>query len=103
MEPIACFMVDGLDDTLDDHGNERVGAMFWWTHQRTPLDVEPKPFPHLAVTTPLGPVCLDCPATSGAGYWTRTGRPPRITVTPSIDVNHGGWHGFLSGGHLRTL
>ena len=38
---------------------------------------------------------------SGGGYWTVTGTPPLITVTPSIWHNSPhGWHGFIRAGEL---
>lgn len=91
-------------------GNFRVGAMVWRHHSRLErLDTDPRPMPHLAVMTPAGLVCLDCPATdlrdpSGefipGRYWLRMGEPPAVTVTPSLNVNHGEWHGFLTAGQL---
>jgi hypothetical protein len=51
--------------------------------------------------TAAGLVCLDCPATDPPhGYWTRTGEPPLITVTPSLNVNDEQWHGWLTNGVL---
>jgi hypothetical protein len=35
-----------------------------------------------------------------AGYWTITGEPPNITVTPSINVGPEIWHGFITNGYL---
>lgn len=38
---------------------------------------------------------------TGGGYWTVTGTPPAITVTPSIFHNSPhGWHGFITNGEL---
>jgi len=41
---------------------------------------------------------VDGPAANGPG-WTRTGEPPLVTVTPSIQTPN--YHGFLTGGVLR--
>lgn len=100
-------MVTFLDECWDG-GERRVGAMVWRHHTRLhDLDTAPRPMPHLAVMTPAGLACLDCPATGGnkqpGRYWARTGEPPLVTVTPSLDVNPGGdphWHGFITGGVL---
>lgn len=59
--------------------------------------------PHLAVMTPAGLVCLDCPSQAGT-YWVRTGEPPAVTVTPSLNVSEGlprAWHGWVTAGVLR--
>ena len=36
------------------------------------------------------------------GYWTVTGTPPQITVSPSINDTdpRGGWHGFIRNGEM---
>jgi hypothetical protein len=41
----------------------------------------------------------------GGGYWTVTGTPPKITVTPSIWHNQSGngWHGFVTNGELVSV
>lgn len=83
----------------------RVGAMGWREHRRYEKhDTDPRPMPHLAVVTPAGLVCLDCPSRAVGTYWTRTGEPPNVTVTPSLNVSpelgDGGWHGFLTDGAL---
>lgn len=99
-------MVDNIEYAFasDVPNGHRVGAMFWWNHGRDELDVQPRPMPHLAVMTPAGLACLDCPATDPPPrYWTRTGEPPNVTVTPSLLINPGGtptWHGFLTNGVL---
>jgi hypothetical protein len=41
--------------------------------------------------------CIDSQAASG-GFWTRTGEPPLLTVTPSIKSNR--YHGYLNAGVL---
>jgi hypothetical protein len=58
----------------------------------------------LAVKLPDGSWwCIDGPACRDgkilAGSWKRTGVPPEVTVTPSIDA--GSYHGWLSNGWLR--
>jgi len=72
------------------------GAMFdvAWTHEKGPDGRS------LAVKLPGGPHdvwFIDGPSTSG-GYWTRTGEPPRLTVSPSILTPK--YHGFLRDGTL---
>lgn len=51
-----------------------------------------------------GPWCMDGPSSDGK-HWTRTGTPPKLTVTPSIGGHPngaGGWlyHGWLKDGVL---
>lgn len=54
----------------------------------------------ISVVLPDGSIwCIDDEATSG-GYWTRTGTPPKLTVTPSILVAD--YHGFLTDGVLSA-
>lgn len=81
-----------------------MGAMTWWNHQADEHDPDPRPFPHLAVMTPGGLVCVDCPESDPPyGKWTRTGQPPDVTVSPSLNINEGtpgAWHGFLQNGEL---
>jgi hypothetical protein len=97
-----CFMVDKVMDAFEEGGEERVGAMMWRTHDLKEYDKNPRPFPHLGVMTKAGLICLDCPETdSPHNYWTRTGEPPNITVTPSLNVNKEQWHGFLTNGVLN--
>lgn len=94
-------MVDRVMDAWDDGGAERVGAMMWRRHEHAEYDVDPRPFPHLGVMTAAGLVCLDCPETDPPhSYWTRTGEPPMVTVTPSLNVNNEQWHGWLTNGEL---
>ncbi len=54
------------------------------------------------VILPGGGQWLTTQQASGGGYWTVTGVPPKITVTPSIWNNppHG-WHGFIRDGFLQ--
>jgi hypothetical protein len=104
-------MVGGVTDCWVPGGGQRVGAMAWWSHGTDPArDTAPRPQPHLAVMTWAGLACLDCPATVGdpGRYWTRTGEPPRVTVTPSLLINPNPttaptWHGFLTDGQLVTV
>ncbi len=108
-----CFMVASIEEGFiagsDRPDNFNVGAMFWWSHGRhTELDTAPRPMPHLAVMTPAGLACLDCPATGGSRapgrYWERTGEPPEVTAAPSLDIGEGSpfhWHGWLQSGELR--
>lgn len=96
----TCYMVGSLMECWDD-GRPNVGAMAWRYHQFESYDTDPRPLPHLGVMTEAGLVCLDCPATDEPhGKWTRTGEPPMVTVTPSLNVNHEEWHGFLTEGVL---
>jgi hypothetical protein len=54
----------------------------------------------ISVVCPDGGVwCVDDQASSG-GYWERTGKPPKITVTPSIQTSD--YHGFLRDGILTA-
>ena len=102
----TCFMVDDLDECWVDGGEQRVGAMTWWSHDRKSYDTQPRPMPHLVVMTEAGLACVDCPATKEPhGYWTRTGEPPVVTVTPSLLINPDAttaptWHGHLTEGVL---
>jgi hypothetical protein len=75
-----------------------VGAMWhaaWWPDDRGPDGL------CLVVKTPGGEWMIDGRARDG-GRWTRTGTPPRITVTPSILCGHGpeAYHGWLRDGVL---
>lgn len=98
----TCFMVDEISDLWHDGGDLDIGAMTWRRHGLLKYDTTPRPMPHLAVMTPGGIACLDCPATDPPhGYWTRTGTPPNVTVTPSLDISsEPKWHGFLTDGVL---
>lgn len=56
----------------------------------------------LAVMTPGGEWYVDAPSENGTP-WTRTGEVPRVSVTPSIQINNRGgpdYHGFLVEGSL---
>jgi len=97
----TCFMVTELSECWNDGGEENVGAMVWRYHTPDEHDTSCRPFPHLGVMTPAGLVCLDCPESDAPyGKWIRTGEPPMVTVTPSLNVSRGEWHGFLSAGEL---
>lgn len=94
-------MVDGWNDLYESDGTPRVGAMYWRRHTPEPYDPAPRPMPHLAVLTPAGVACLDCPDTDPPhGHWERTGEPPNVTVTPSLNINNEEWHGWLTEGKL---
>ena len=54
----------------------------------------------LTVMTPGGEWCIDGPASgSSSRPWTRTGIPPKVTVSPSIHIV-GKYHGWLRDGML---
>lgn len=94
-------MVANVMECFIPGGGNNVGAMAWRNHAPEPYDASPRPFPHLGVMTSAGLVCIDCPDTDPPhGYWTRTGVPPLVTVTPSINVNNDDWHGYLTNGVL---
>lgn len=51
----------------------------------------------ISAVCPNGQVwCIDDHATQGDGFWTRTGEPPMLTVSPSIVA--GDYHGHLQNG-----
>jgi hypothetical protein len=52
----------------------------------------------LVVRTPGGDWPIDLLSTESGGRWTRTGEPPKVTVTPSIII--GNYHGWLRDGAL---
>lgn len=93
----ACFLVADAREAID----RGVGAMWWRYHGYEAYDTQRHPLPHLAVMTGAGIACLDCPATDPPhGHWIRTGEPPLVTVTPSLNINRDEWHGFLANGVL---
>lgn len=99
-EPIQCTLVEeGLDEAWGTPG-----AMFWWNHQPRPNDPAPRPAPHLAVFTPGGIWCIDCPSTEPPhAHWQREGEPPHITASPSIVLGPREkplYHGWLRDGIL---
>jgi Family of unknown function (DUF6527) len=54
------------------------------------------------VWLPDGGTWITTQEASGGGYWTVTGTPPLITVSPSIFHNQpDGWHGFIRNGQLE--
>lgn len=72
------------------------GAMWdapWFAHLRSAADGR-----CLVVQTPGGEWVIDGPSDNGDG-WVRTGTPPALTVTPSIDIP-GKYHGWLRAGEL---
>jgi hypothetical protein len=88
-------------DTGEEHRHQHefgAGAMFdvsgWSAHEGPDGRA-------LGVVTPPGGNgdlwLIDGPASSG-GFWTRTGEPPHLTVTPSILTPN--YHGFLQDGVL---
>jgi hypothetical protein len=100
-------MVERIMDCWNEPGvtpRERVGAMVWGRHEYPEYDTEHRPYPHLQVMTPAGLVCLDCPETDPPYlYWQRSGEPPNVTASPSLNVNEGSpgaWHGWLQNGVL---
>lgn len=107
MEPTACFLVEDNDGTWAGPNEPNIGAMYWRSHDQPvgPTDTNPRPLPHLAVMTPGGLACLDCPAKQppAGRYWIWVGEPPNITVTPSLDVRdeRRPWHGFITAGIMR--
>ncbi len=53
------------------------------------------------VALPDGGEWITTQKATGGGYWTVTGTPPAITVSPSIFHNAPtGWHGFIRDGEL---
>jgi hypothetical protein len=99
---VDAFMVGEVMDCWHEGGGRNVGAMSWRSHEMSrDYDVEPRPLPHLSVMTSAGLVCLDCPSSDPPhSYWRWTGVPPKITVTPSLNVSRGEWHGWLVAGQL---
>jgi Family of unknown function (DUF6527) len=56
------------------------------------------------VWLPDGGTWITTQAATGGGYWTVTGTPPLITVSPSIFHNQPtGWHGFIRNGQLEPV
>lgn len=54
------------------------------------------------IALPDGGEWITTQQASGGGYWTVTGTPPAITVTPSIwHAAPAGWHGWITDGELR--
>jgi hypothetical protein len=86
----------------DDRGNPPPGAMrrLWWMEG---LEGYGGPDGKVySVITPDGhDWIMDGPASNGEAFkpgWMRTGTPPLITATPSIQT--GKWHGYLRNGEL---
>jgi hypothetical protein len=83
----------GADVTIKEAPAGAIWDAHWW-----PVVKDRGPDGRcLVVKTPGGDWMIDCPSTSG-GRWTRTGTPPKITVTPSILLSD--YHGWLRGGEL---
>jgi hypothetical protein len=101
-------MVSSIMDCWIEGGGKNVGAMVWRRHEPDPRHPPAphgatccRPLPHLGVMTAAGLACLDCPASDPPhGHWTWTGEPPNVTATPSLNVNHEEWHGYLANGEL---
>jgi hypothetical protein len=100
--PWTCYMLD----TTQPRDTRRIGAM-WWVEGRD----EYAGADHLAnrrgqhlliVETPGGAWVVDGRSFDGTTYgpgWVRTGEPPRVTVTPSVNIV-GAYHGYLRDGVL---
>jgi hypothetical protein len=80
------------------------GSMFWRRHTPLPEDDHPREQPHLAVILPTQDMfCCDCPASDPPhAHWSRTGAPPKVSLSPSIVVGRDPvtWHGWLKDGVL---
>ena len=108
---IKCFMVepDGTDWRNPATGASKrwpwefgAGAMWWQPHHDQGCPEWDKERA-LWVTLPTGqPFCIDGPSFDGKAYgpgWARTGEPPNISATPSVNyIDH--WHGFITNGEL---
>lgn len=89
----------------DAPGQCPAGAMAWVMHRpeselHAPMDQSGGTQRHLLVVTPGGTWCTGCPATDSHAHWRMSGEPPLCTVTPSIDLGHGHYHGYLHDGVL---
>lgn len=76
-----------------------VRAHWWDTINSHPQRVTP-----WWVALPNGHQWITCQEATGGGYWTVTGEPPNITVSPSIHAAPGSpksWHGFIRNGRLE--
>lgn len=90
-------------DTLGDLvvlGKAPVGAMWFASWFRGMKGFDSPDGNILVVRTPGGDWVVDGPSNSG-GSWIRTGTAPNVSVTPSIVI--GNYHGFLTGGVLRSV
>ena len=78
-------------------GDPEPGDIFWTTWGGQSKDRQKwEEAPHLYGVCPDGRHWdMDGPSTNGNG-WTRSGEPPLITASPSIDT--GTYHGFLQNG-----
>lgn len=90
--PFGSLPIGAMFDTLwvKDRMLESPGS---WTDYRVGPDGLV-----LTVITPGGEWCIDR-ASSGGGFWTRSGTAPELVVTPSIDIRgEAGYHGWLGTG-----
>lgn len=121
-----CYLLDELPAAAPDDGrwrNPATGLVTRWPWQHphgalwwSPFNADGLPDlpPHwrkdraLWVYLPGGPFCIDGPSyhwDGAAGHmvygegWTRSGEPPRITVSPSIVIGDE-WHGHIRDGHF---
>ena len=42
-------------------------------------------------------------STSSNQYWNVIGEAPRLTITPSINIGNGIWHGWITDGMMRKI
>lgn len=116
---VRCFLVECGDDgvwfrpdTGERFEKETDPLSYWafptgavyFTHHN-PINfygqpMGPTPLPHLVARTPAGAHCTDCLGTDSATGWARTGEPPNITVTPSINIGPEIWHGWITNGEM---
>lgn len=91
-------------------GRAPVGAMWYadWMIGCGDNSFYPGPDGHLlCVKTPGGDWCIDQRSNNGArdkAGWVRTGKPPKVTATPSIGMGEGmkDYHGWLKDGVLES-
>ena len=85
---------EGRELTLDE---APPGAMWdaWWLGP----DFRGRDGFHLAVMTPGGPWYVDGRSPVTRLHWARTGKPPKVSVQPSIFIP-GRYHGWLTDGFL---
>ncbi|MDE2102990.1 MAG: hypothetical protein KGL39_37445 [Patescibacteria group bacterium] len=126
-EPITCYCIETTDlplveirdgirvpqyrrkDTGEIIVGTQPGAIFFYDEimgsDHPPRNVGPDGRALIVVLPNNDWWWIDAPATRPPGNkWTRTGTPPKVTATPSIDM--GGpdpWHGYLTDGVLRKV
>lgn len=85
-------MVDEFHDLWLEGGGNNVGAMH--------VEAGAMGFDgdQLLVMTPAGLVNIT--QAGKPGGWVVTGVAPDITMSPSLNVGPGQWHGYLQNGHL---